>query len=78
MTNITTQGTWIVLSNIGGELDRTFVADKGSEGANRRAWQAALAEMIVDVGDTITIEAGESEIDTAYYEDRALAADYAT
>ena len=58
-----TKGVWIVLSGLGGELDRTFVADKGSEGANRRAWKDALAELTVDPGDTITIEEGESETD---------------
>lgn len=49
-------GIWVVLLGQGGELDREFVKDKSGIKAVVSRWAS-----ILDIGDTIKIESGESE-----------------
>lgn len=49
-------GIWVILSGRGGEIDREFVEKKSDIKAVLSRWSSVL-----DVGDTIKIEAGSSE-----------------
>lgn len=50
------KGIWVVLSGAGGEIDSAFVKDKSGIKEVLSRWSS-----ILDVGDTIKIESGESE-----------------
>ncbi len=50
------KGVWVILLGKGGVLDRKFVKDKSGIKAVISRWASVL-----DVGDMIKIESGESE-----------------
>lgn len=56
------RGTWIVLSNSGGELDRYFIADENNIEFEVELVKAIqVRHWILHPGDTIHFDAGESE-----------------